>query len=413
MNTPSTARFRAMILTVPILTAALCLSGCGGEPTTETAAGDSPAPKVRRIGDNELTGGANAVVASGSALAHTAQFFGSGGSDAGKQADQVLDRIAKAVVEAGTTLQDVVKLNVYVARAGVVGAVRAAITKRFPENKRPAISLVEGPFMNAASLVAMDAVATTSQNPGAGVTALKRAASLAGSEGTNHVGVLPTGTRVYISGRAAREGTVAEATQATMAQIKDTLAFLGLGLEHVVHVKSFMQPIAEMDQAEEQIIEFFDGNAPPMAFTEWSSTNPIEIEVIAASPDEPQSTSLEYLTPPGDKSSPVFSRIAKLYHPATIYVSGLWGPAGADSDEQIHEIYASLKQILSWAESDLNHLAKATYYPSHDDPSSMLNKIRPQYYDPKRPPAASKALVSGTGFDGRTITLDMIAVPSR
>ena len=83
MNTPSTARFRAMILT-----AALCLSGCGGEPTTETAAGDSPAPKVRRIGDNELTGGANAVVASGSALAHTAQFFGSGGSDAGKQADK-------------------------------------------------------------------------------------------------------------------------------------------------------------------------------------------------------------------------------------------------------------------------------------------------------------------------------------
>ena len=411
MGTSSTAWFSALILT-----AALCLTGCGGEPspdTPETAAEVTSEPKVRRIGDNELTGGVDAVVTSGSALAHTAQFFGSGGDDAGKQVDQVLDSIAKALVEAGRTLQDVVKLNVYVARAGAFRAVKAAITKRFPEDKRPAISLVEGAFMNTASLVAMDAVATTAQNPGAGVTTWKKAASLSGSEGANHIGILPTGTRVYISGRAARKGTIPEATQATMVQIKDTLAFLGLGLEHVVHIKSFMQPIAEMDQAEQQIIEFFDGDAPPMAFTEWSSTNPIEIEVIATSPDEPQSTSLEYLMPPDDKPSPVFSRVAKLYHPATIYVSGLWGPAGADSDKQIHEIFASLKQILSSAESDLNHLAKATYYPSQDDSSSMLNEIRPEYYDPKRPPAASKALVSGTGFGDRTITLDMIAVPSQ
>lgn len=411
MSTSSSTRYAALFLI-----AVLCLTGCGGEPPQETpekAVEASPAPEVRRIGDNVLTGGVNAVVTSGFALAHTAQFFGSGGDDAGKQADQVLDSIAKALIEAGTTLQGVVKLNVYVANADVVGAVKTAIANRFPEDKRPAISLVEGAFMNAASLVAMDAVATTSQNPGASVTTWKKASSLSGSEGANHVGILPTGTRVYISGRAAREGTVAEATLATMVQIKDTLAFLGLGLEHVVHIKSFMQPIAEMDQAEEQIIKFFDGDAPPMAFTEWSSTNPIEIEVIATSPDEPQSTSLEYLMPPGDKPSPVFSRIAKLYHPATIYVSGLWGPAGAGSDKQIHEIFASLKQVLSRAESDLNHLAKATYYPSQDDSSSMLNEIRPEYYDPKRPPAASKALVSGTGFGDRTITLDMIAVPTR
>ena len=409
MTTSRASRYAAILLI------AVGLAGCGGETSSEPpekASQDVPAPKVRRIGDNDLTGGVNAVVTSGLALAHTAQFFGSGGDDAGKQAEQVLDNIAEALISAGTTLQDVVKLNVYVARADVVRAVKTAISRRFPEDKRPAISFVEGSFMNTASLVAMDAVATTPKNPGGGVASVVRSSSLSGAEGANHVGVLPIGTRVYISGRAAREGTVAEATLATMIQIKDTLAFLDLGLEHVVHIKSFVQPIAEMGQAEEQIIEFFDGNAPPMAFTEWTSSNPIEIEVIAASPDEPRSIPLEYLMPPGDNPSPVFSRIAKLYHPSTVYVSGLWGSAGADSDKQIHEIFASLKQILSWAESDLNHLAKATYYPSEDDSSSMLNKIRPEYYDPERPPAASKAIVSGTGFDGRTITMDMIAVPS-
>ena len=198
-----------------------------------------------------------------------------------------------------------------------------------------------------------------------------------------------------------------------MVQLKDTLAFLGLGLEHVIHVKSFMQPIAEMDAAEKQIVEFFGGNAPPMAFTEWSSSNPIEIEIIATSPGESASTPLEYLTPLGDEASPVFSRIAKVYHPSTIYVSGLWGDEGASSEQQIYSIFAALKKVLGETDSDLNHLVKATYYPATDDPSAKLNLIRPKYYDPKRPPAASKALVAGTGFAGRTITLDMIAVPAR
>jgi hypothetical protein len=33
------------------------------------------------------------------------------------------------------------------------------------------------------------------------------------------------------------------------------------------------------------------------------------------------------------------------------------------------------------------------------------------FYDPQRPPAASKAMVRGTGREKRTITWDMIAVP--
>jgi len=61
---------------------------------------------------------------------------------------------------------------------------------------------------------------------------------------------------------------------------------------------------------------------------------------------------------------------------------------------------------------DVN-LAKATYYVSTDATSKALNVLRPNYYDPKRPPAASKALVPGVGREGRTLTLDMIAVPAK
>ncbi len=399
--------------------AALSLSGCGASPEAETPPPESTEKSVRHVGSNPLAGGANAVVTAGSPLAHTAQFFAFdqegaivGAGDVAAQTARVLDSIDSALGETGSSLANVVKLNVYLRSADVTDTVKAGIAARFPSGSRPAICLVEGAFSNTAALVAMDAVATTDETPAPGTTIRKRSAALAGPAGANHVSVLPLGTRVYISGRAAREGTIAEATKATMVQLKDTLSFVGLGLEHVVHVKSFMQPISEMSAAEEQIIQFFDGAAPPMAFTEWTSSNPIEIEIIATSPDEPQSQPLEYLTPPGDNASPVFSRIAKVYHPSTIYVSGLWGAEGSSGAEQIHAIYASLKQVLAETGSDLNHLAKTTYYPSDEDPSTKLNEIRPEYYDPKRPPAASKALVAGTAFPGRTLTLDMIAVPT-
>ena len=62
--------------------------------------------------------------------------------------------------------------------------------------------------------------------------------------------------------------------------------------------------------------------------------------------------------------------------------------------------------------SDMRHLVKATYYVTDEDASAALNKIRPEFYDPQRAPAASKASVVGTGVPGTSVTLDMIAVPA-
>jgi enamine deaminase RidA (YjgF/YER057c/UK114 family) len=67
--------------------------------------------------------------------------------------------------------------------------------------------------------------------------------------------------------------------------------------------------------------------------------------------------------------------------------------------------------VLGQTGSDLRHLAKATYYVSDEQTSRALNELRPEYFEEGRAPAASKAMVSGTGMDGRAITMDMIAVP--
>ncbi len=57
-------------------------------------------------------------------------------------------------------------------------------------------------------------------------------------------------------------------------------------------------------------------------------------------------------------------------------------------------------------------LSRATYYVADADANTALNKIRPEFYDPQRPPAASNASVIATGVDRTSVTLDVIAVHS-
>ena len=75
-------------------------------------------------------------------------------------------------------------------------------------------------------------------------------------------------------------------------------------------------------------------------------------------------------------------------------------------------MFQRLQRVLSQAGSDLRHLVKATYYVSTDGASSKLNELRPDYYDPLRPPAASKARVTGVGRSKLGLGIDMIAVPA-
>ena len=199
-----------------------------------------------------------------------------------------------------------------------------------------------------------------------------------------------------------------------MEKLRSVLTFLGLGLWQVVQVKAFLKPMTRVAECEREIVEFFGGNAPPMVFVEWKNPRAIEIEMIAAASDEPsRASSIEFLTPPGMTASTVFSRLTRIYHPGTIYLSSLFGKTPGDGERQIYEVFSSLKTVLSEAGADLRHLAKATYYVTDELTSTKLNEIRREFYDPKRSPAASKASVAGTGIEGRTLAIDLIAVPAK
>lgn len=112
-------------------------------------------------------------------------------------------------------------------------------------------------------------------------------------------------------------------------------------------------------------------------------------------------------------ASPVYSRVARTNANRLIYFSGLFARQPTDAAGEVADIFEQLTGTLPQADSDLRHLVKATYYCSNNDTSTKLNELRPKYYDPARPPAASKALVRDVGRVQRAVTVDMIAVPSK
>src|SRR5204862_2081058 len=144
-------------------------------------------------------------------------------------------------------------------------------------------------------------------------------------------------------------------------------------------------------------------------------TPPIEIELMAAGKGPPakESDSASFLTPPGTTSTKVFSRVGRINHGKIIYTSGLYGAKSQDATGQIREIFSTLGDLLRKTGSDFQHLIKATYYVSDNDASNKLNDLRPEFYNPQRPPAASKAKVKGVGQTGKTVTMDMIAVTDK
>jgi enamine deaminase RidA (YjgF/YER057c/UK114 family) len=374
------------------------------------------------IAPDAATGISLGVVCENMALAHTAQLLPMnkkgelvGRGDAVRQIEQTLENLSLALRAAKSGLDHVVKINVYVAETKVVGEVEKAFAKRFKNGNRPAVSFVVGNLPQVDALVAMDAVAECDTAENAKRAKQIYVASLGGDPSLAQVSVLPKGGVVYISGQA-KPGKLAEATLKTLESLQETLVFLGLKKSDVVQIKAFIQPMSEVEIAKKQIAGFFGKETiPPVIFVDWiSPTLPIEIELIAAAPDNRDAKeSISYITPSGFQPSNVYSKVARVNYGKLVYVSGLYGKTSEDAGKQVLEIFELLQQIIGKAGSNFGSLAKATYYVSDAPASNKLNELRPKFYDPNRPPAASKAMVVGVGHTDRSISFDMIAVSEK
>lgn len=314
--------------------------------------------------------------------------------------------LTKVLLEAGSSLEQVVKFNFYVSHQKAVAIVCEWLQTTYTTRYRPAASFAVNTISDRRfnNFVTLDCVAVRREKvePGKVIR-------------TEYAAVLPPSHKLYISGDAA-QGSLMQVVAETLQSLEKCLQHCGLDWSHVVQLKTFVQPIILADDVAREMITCFGSKpVPPLIFVDWQSSDtvPMETELIAAVPPELSNQSgdtVEYLNPPHKPGNAVFTRIVRVRSDRTIYTSGLYGEASGH-DGQIHDIYKRLKNLVERGGGDLNHLVKGTYYLSDDQTSKRFGEIRREYYDPKRPPAASKAKVTDVGREGKTIGLDMIAVP--
>jgi len=321
------------------------------------------------------------------------------------QAEQVLDTLAVVLEPAKSALSRTVKLNICVAHADLIQQVNAVFLTRFPGSNQPAATIVVTTLPKAEALVAMDAVAVAEESP-SGVTFMKKPAL---ERDICAAAVLPAGPKIYVSGMADTNA-LPEGTRKTLEKLMSVLGHFGLQKTDVVQLKAFLEPMAKAELVRQEVTTFFGELTPPLVLVEWRSpapNPPIEIEVIAAAKGDfsKETETVSFLTPPGTTSTKVFSRVARVNHGKLIYMSGFYGKVTATRN-----IFSAIRQISLACGSDLEHLVKATYYVSSEEASKALNDIRPEFFNPKRPPAASKAMVRAVGISETTVLVDMIAV---
>lgn len=336
------------------------------------------------------------VVPANAHLAHTAQVYaatdGQPPGDAARQFHQALGKLEQLLQPLGATLDDVVRLNVYAATREAAEAIRAV----YSNQRAMAVTYVVSGLEAEGALVAVDAVAAVAE---------------ATSPDIAQVRVLPAGGATFISGMAA-DGDMAAATHATLVQLAGVLEYFGLTLDDVVHLKAFLQPVDRTSAARQTVGSFFGGAPPPSSWVEWTMSKPIEIELVARAAREnvPEGDTASYHNPPPSRVSTTFTRAVLTHGGQLIYTSGLVAGAELEAESEVRDLLTGMRQLVGQAGSDFDHLVKATYYPADEATSAALNAVRPEFYNPQRPPAASKAPVRGSGHAARQITLDMIAV---
>jgi enamine deaminase RidA (YjgF/YER057c/UK114 family) len=374
---------------------------------------------VRCIEPDAQTGISKAVIVNDHLfLVHTAQilpFDEQGQLVAGisNQTKRVLARLRGVLSTARSDLEAAAKLNIYISTSNDMPVVTQALAHEFSHANKPAMTFVVTPSPESTARVAMDVVAPTRvRSKGSKVEWISPLGYQ--DREINTAAIAPVSPIIYISGMADTN-SLPDATRITLGKLMSALGYLGLTKSDIIQLKAFFQPMSQAAVVRKVIVDFYGGIAPPTVFVEWISpapNPPIEIELIAAgnSDSTNDSQSVVFLTPPGTTSTKVFSRVAKVNHGKIIYISGLYGMNARDGEGEVREIFQSLNNILKSTGSDFEHLVKATYYVSDDVAGNKLNDIRPEFFNPLRPPAASKAKVRGVGVPGKTITVDMIAV---
>lgn len=391
-----------------------------GEPrqgqTLSAPALISPSPpEARCLRSENWDKAASVVCVQGYPLVFTGQAFpeaANGGAlpeDLDAQLKLAWDHLVRIVQEAGSEKEKIVRIGVSIAQQDDATHTIDFIRQQFSDDWLPSITAVITPLPREKARVAFDAVAY-SEEPTSDVKPVRLTND---SNAASDAAVCPPGGLVFFSGLPDKS-PLPKAVENAVKALLETAKGLHVEKKDILQVRVFLQPMGEMPAVLEELKRAFpDGTMPPVILTEWIASAPVEIEMVARLPSQAVlgSDVVRFYNPPGVKPSPTFSKVAIVQTDRFVFFPSFLSRKDGSGQEQVNDVFDQLTEGLKLAGSDLRHLVKGTYYVVDKEASDAIDAVRKERYDPERPPAASKVTIHGVGRAGRTVGVDMIAVP--
>ncbi|WP_347243262.1 Rid family hydrolase [Thermogutta sp.] len=394
----------------------------GGETKTtrsETLAPEASAAQGGLVSENRIlehvriseTGPAWSVTRiQGCPLVLTRQVFGPVDGDDRSQIAGAWQQLTGILTKAHCNADRIVRLNVAASNEETLAATFQFLEKVFRPGLEPAVTYVVTPLPAKGVKIGLDAVAV----PGGDVNAVNRWQS-ENPDGLNRVDaiVAPAGGLVFFSGQPDKS-PLPQAAANALRGLLETAQALQISEGDILQLRVFVQPASKAAQVFQEIEKAFSGKSiPPVVYTEWVASAPVEIEMVARLPEKAVegTAPLRFYNPPGVKPSPTFTRVVFVQTDRLIFLPGLVSQETGAADVQAADVFKQLGDILTAQGSDWQHLVKATYFVTDKDASAAIDAIRPKFFASDRPPAASKVTVHSVGWKDRSLSVDVIAVP--
>jgi len=273
--------------------------------------------------------------------------------DIRSQTTRVLNELSARLTQAGTSLDRVVTLSVYLKRAEDFAAMNQIWAKYWPADPPSRTTVVAG-LPRPGALLQVSAVAAAAGTPRQ--TVHPRAWLKSPSPYSYAV---KSGDTLFLAGLVARRGAdnstvkgdIVVQTRTALENAKAILAEAGFGFNDVVSARVFLTDVANFARMNETYRSAWANDPPARATVITGLTNPdylVEITFVAVK----GGTRVAYTTPsaPGSAAAPNPNLSGAIGHGPRLFVSGMLGIVPGkppDAAEQTREILARLGRTMS------------------------------------------------------------------
>jgi enamine deaminase RidA (YjgF/YER057c/UK114 family) len=287
----------------------------------------------------------------------------------------------------------VVKLRAFVAGTGDVRRVRDIVSETFTERKQnvPALSVVQvGALPLEGAQVVLESTAVARKD-------------------VNDHGL------VFISGQGATSANprdpVLPLAEKSLAAVRTAVKAASSEPADVLRVTCLL---SSLDQGQE-VRKLFAEAYPKAAFNylqiqRLPARAVAECEAVARlrwNTGKP----LHLLNPEGLSSSPNYSQIAMVSAPRVVLTGSQVSFGYQDADAR--QAFQRLEKSLDQFHTSLRHAAMVYYYPLSQSLAEQIHKVRTEFYEPSRPPAATMLPFEGLPSMDAGFGVDAIAIPER